>query len=91
MGMTTDGLSHWQAESEGIKLLDLTIGDLFWLILKMISVANLTFEGTFYLSQASKVVDIPHREEKKDCFCGIFPYFLNSPPMSHASSTHHRA
>jgi len=28
MGMTTDGLSRWQAESEGIDLLDLTIGDL---------------------------------------------------------------
>ena len=28
MGITTDGLSHWQAESEGIDLLDTTIGDL---------------------------------------------------------------
>jgi fatty-acyl-CoA synthase len=28
MGMTTDGLSCWQAESEGIDLLDTTIGDL---------------------------------------------------------------
>ncbi|HEX4716027.1 MAG TPA: AMP-binding protein, partial [Ktedonobacteraceae bacterium] len=28
MGMTTDGLSYWQAESEGIDLLELTIGDL---------------------------------------------------------------
>ncbi len=28
MGMTTDGLSYWQAESEGIDLLDMTIGDL---------------------------------------------------------------
>jgi fatty-acyl-CoA synthase len=28
MGMTTDGLSYWQAESEGINLLDTTIGDL---------------------------------------------------------------
>jgi len=28
MGMTTDGLSSWQAESEGIELLDTTIGDL---------------------------------------------------------------
>jgi fatty-acyl-CoA synthase len=28
MGMTTDGLSYWQAESEGINLLDSTIGDL---------------------------------------------------------------
>src|SRR5712692_9623436 len=28
MGMTTDGLSYWQAESEGIDLLDVTIGDL---------------------------------------------------------------
>jgi fatty-acyl-CoA synthase len=26
--MTTDGLSYWQAESEGIELLDTTIGDL---------------------------------------------------------------
>jgi fatty-acyl-CoA synthase len=28
MGMATDGLSYWQAESEGIELLDTTIGDL---------------------------------------------------------------
>ncbi len=28
MSMTTDGLSHWQAETEGIDLLDTTIGDL---------------------------------------------------------------
>src|SRR6266571_6664065 len=28
MGMTADGLSHWQAESEGIDLLEMTIGDL---------------------------------------------------------------
>src|SRR3989442_681922 len=28
MRMTTDGLSHWQAESEGIDLLNTTIGDL---------------------------------------------------------------
>src|SRR5215472_15781869 len=28
MGMTNDGLSYWQAESEGIELLDTTIGDL---------------------------------------------------------------
>jgi len=28
MGMTTDGLSYWQAESEGIELLDTTIGNL---------------------------------------------------------------
>src|SRR5947209_14957341 len=28
MGMTTNGLSQWQAESEGIDLLDTTIGDL---------------------------------------------------------------
>ena len=28
MGMTTDGLSYWQAESEGIDLLDTTIGEL---------------------------------------------------------------
>src|SRR5713101_8111509 len=27
MGMTTDGLSYWQAESEGIELLDITVGD----------------------------------------------------------------
>src|SRR5215470_2520077 len=27
MGMTTDGLSYWQAETEGIELLDTTIGD----------------------------------------------------------------
>ena len=29
MGMTTVGLSYWQAASEGIELLDTTIGDLF--------------------------------------------------------------
>jgi fatty-acyl-CoA synthase len=28
MGMTHDGLSYWQAENEGIELLDTTIGDL---------------------------------------------------------------
>jgi len=28
MGMTNDGLSYWQAEAEGIELLDTTIGDL---------------------------------------------------------------
>jgi fatty-acyl-CoA synthase len=28
MGMTTDGLSFWQAETEGIELLEMTIGDL---------------------------------------------------------------
>ncbi len=28
MGMTMDGLSHWQAESEGTELLETTIGDL---------------------------------------------------------------
>ena len=28
MGMTNDGLSYWQAESEGIDLLETTIGDL---------------------------------------------------------------
>src|SRR5215472_12692046 len=28
MGITTDGVSYWQAESEGIDLLDTTIGDL---------------------------------------------------------------
>ena len=27
MGMTNDGLSYWQAQSEGIELLDMTIGD----------------------------------------------------------------
>jgi fatty-acyl-CoA synthase len=27
MGMTNDGLSHWQAEAEGTELLDMTIGD----------------------------------------------------------------
>jgi fatty-acyl-CoA synthase len=29
MGMVNDGLSYWQAESEGIELLDITIGHLF--------------------------------------------------------------
>src|SRR5438067_9862339 len=28
MGMTNDGLSYWQAESEGLALFDITIGDL---------------------------------------------------------------
>ena len=28
MGMTTDGLSYWQAETAGTPLLDVTIGDL---------------------------------------------------------------
>ncbi|HEY6409367.1 MAG TPA: AMP-binding protein, partial [Ktedonobacteraceae bacterium] len=28
MGMTTDGLSYWQAESEGLELLETTLGDL---------------------------------------------------------------
>jgi len=28
MGMTTDGLSYWQAESEEIEPLETTIGDL---------------------------------------------------------------
>ncbi len=28
MGMTTDGLSYWRAESEGIALLEMTIGNL---------------------------------------------------------------
>ena len=41
----------------------------------LILVANSTFEGTFYLSQASKVVDIPHREEKKDFFVYLSPLF----------------
>jgi hypothetical protein len=33
-----------------------------------ILVANSTFEEMFYFPQAPKVVDIPHREEKKDFF-----------------------
>jgi hypothetical protein len=44
--------------------------------------ANSTFEGTFYFSQAPKMADIPHREEKNDLFCGISPHFLNSPTIS---------
>ncbi len=48
----------------------------------MILLANSTLEGKFYFSQAPKVVDIPHREEKNDLFCGIFPHFLNSPTTS---------
>src|SRR5881227_1902124 len=28
MGMTTDGLSHWQAETSGAQLLEVTIGEL---------------------------------------------------------------
>src|SRR5258708_7681302 len=50
-----------------------------------ILLANSTFEGTFYFSQARKVVHIPHREEKKDPFWGIFPHFLNSPTVSFKS------
>src|SRR6266436_7669682 len=48
----------------------------------VILLANSTFEGTFYFSQAPKAVDIPHQEEKNDLFCGIFPHFLNSPTLS---------
>jgi hypothetical protein len=48
----------------------------------VVLVANSTFEGTFYFSQASRAVDIPHREEKKALFCGLFPHFLTSPPVS---------
>ncbi len=48
----------------------------------MILLANSTLKGTFYFSQAPKVVDIPHRKEKKDLFWGIFPHFLNSPTIS---------
>lgn len=29
MGITSDGLSCWQADTEGVDLLDLTIGELF--------------------------------------------------------------
>jgi len=28
MGMTNDGLSYWQAETEGIELLETTLGEL---------------------------------------------------------------
>jgi len=28
MGMTNDGLSYWQAETEGLELLETTLGDL---------------------------------------------------------------
>jgi len=52
------------------------------LLSTLILFANSTFEGAFYFSQAPKVVDIPHREEKNDLFCGIFPHFLNSPTIS---------
>ncbi len=48
---------------------------------KVILVANSTFEGKFYFSHASKLVDIPHRGEKNNLFGGIFPHFLNSPPV----------
>ncbi len=40
-----------------------------------IMLANSTFVGAFSFSQAPKVVDIPHREEKNDLFCSIFPTF----------------
>src|SRR5258707_8699771 len=49
----------------------------------MILLANSTFEGTFYFSQAPKMADIPHGEEKNDLFSGIFPHFLNSPTISY--------
>ncbi len=44
--------------------------------------ANSTFEGTFYFSQARKMVHVPHREEKKGLFCSVSPHFLNSPTVS---------
>jgi hypothetical protein len=47
-----------------------------------ILVAKSTFEGTFSFSQARKGVDIPHQEEKKALFCGLFPHFWTSPPGS---------
>ena len=50
--------------------------------------ANSTFEGTFYFSQAPKMVDIPHREEENGLFCDIFPHFLNSPTVIHAPLAH---
>jgi hypothetical protein len=48
----------------------------------MTLLGNSTFEGTFYFSQARKVVGIPHREEKKGFVCSIFPHFLNFPTES---------
>jgi hypothetical protein len=47
-----------------------------------ILVAKSTFEGTFSFSQARKGVDIPHQEEKKALFWGLFPHFLTSPLVS---------
>ena len=41
----------------------------------MIVLANSTFEGTFYFSQAPKAVDIPHQEEKNDLFVVSSPAF----------------
>jgi len=37
--------------------------------------ANSTFEGTFYFSQAPKMADIPHREEKNAFFVVSFPTY----------------
>ncbi len=48
----------------------------------LILVAKSTFEGMFSFSQARKGVEIPHGEEKKALFCGLFPHFLTSPPVS---------
>ena len=44
MGMTTDGLSHWQAESEGIELLDTTIGEVQKFVLREQAIQALGLE-----------------------------------------------
>src|SRR5437016_11587121 len=43
MGITNDGLSYWQAESEGLALFDITIGDL--LVVHSLNTEHFDFEG----------------------------------------------
>jgi hypothetical protein len=46
------------------------------------SVGEFNFRRDVLFSQAAKVVDIPHQEEKIHLFCGIFLHSLNSPTLS---------
>ena len=45
-------------------------------------VGKFDFRRDVLFFSSTKVVDIPHQEEKNDLFCGIFPHFLNSPTIS---------
>ncbi len=58
MGMTTDGLSYWQAESEGIELLDTTIGDLLYesAFVTLFVTISRCFAGTLVFSKSSMPV-----------------------------------